>query len=138
MSMCNDDALLLAMMLTALYANNKPIYSYPTYNLYGGMDKSTASMLNEALSQVSHQSMIDNRMVDVYIDKIEKLQVQSMAPMTMSFPSQVQIAEEPKIGLIYRLDKAIFPDDPIRDWTEKQVNQIEEIFRKRLKILENI
>lgn len=138
MSMCNDNVLPLAIMLTVLYANNKPIYSYPTYNSYGGMDKSTASMLNEALSQVSHQSMIDSRMVDEYIDKIEKLQVQSIAPMTMSFPSQVQISEEPKLSLIERLDKAIFPVDPIRDWTENQVKQIEEIFRKRLKILESI
>lgn len=138
MSMCNDNVLPLAIMLTVLYANNKPIYSYPTYNSYGGMDKSTVSMLTEALSQVSCQSMIDSKMLDAYADRMANLQVQSMAPMTISFPSQVQIAEEPKLSLIERLDKAIFPVNPIRDWTENQVKQIEEIFRKRLKVLEDI
>lgn len=138
MSMCNDNVLPLAIMLTTLYADNKPIYSYPTCNTYGGMNKSTAGMLNEALAQMSCQNMIDSKMAEVYADSMSKLQVQCMLPVTTAFPSQVQRFEEPKLSLVERLDKAIFPEDPIRDWTERQVKTIDEHFDKLLECLQNV
>lgn len=51
------------------------------------------------------------------------------------FPSQVQRFKEPKLSLVERLDKAIFPEDPIRDWTERQVKAIDEHFDKLLECL---
>lgn len=77
-------------------------------------------------------------MAEVYADSISKLQVQCMMPATAAFPRQVRRSEEPKLSLVERLDKAIFPEDPIRDWTERQVKAIDEHFDKLLECLQNV
>lgn len=142
--MCNDNVLPLAIILTALYANNKPFYSYPTCNSYGGMDKSTVGMLNETLSQTCCQR-IDT--ADLYIDSLANAQVQHIQvqrwmqdAIQQPTPFKWSSFEHPtKLpSLVERLDKAIFPEDPIRDWTEHQVEAIDKHFDKLLECLQNV
>lgn len=144
MSMHDDNVLPLAIMATVLFANNKPTYSYPSYNLYGGMDKSTASMLNDALSQTCCQCMDT---ADLYIDSLANAQVQHIQtqkwmqdtvqqPAPFNWSSFERPVKLP--SLVERLDKVIFPEDPIRDWTERQVKAIDEHFDKLLECLQNV
>ena len=144
MSTYNDDALPLVIMLTVLLANNKPAYSYPAYDSYGGMDKSAAGMLNEASSPMCCQCM---DIADLYVDSLASAQVQHIQtqkwmqdtvqqPAPFNWSSFEHPAKLP--SLAERLDKAIFPEDPIRDWTERQVKAIDEHFDKLLECLQNV
>lgn len=45
-----DNVLIPAVMFATLFADNRPVYSYPMYNQYGGTEKNAIGMPNEALS----------------------------------------------------------------------------------------
>lgn len=83
----------------------------------------------------------------MYIDnlanaQVQHIQVQRQMQDAIQMPDPYDwslVGHPPKRqSLVERLDKVIFPEDPIRDWTERQVKAIDEHFNKLLECLQNV
>lgn len=112
-----------------------PYYGYGNvYNSYmqdGGMCVNTASYQQQmqAVSVARLQS------------RIAELQMQQCCcqqlPMSLYGASMCNgIWPKEKKQTVYELDKIIFPEDPIRDYIEAEVEKVKEKYTKRIRQLE--
>lgn len=54
----------------------------------------------------------------------------------VSVPSQASCNE--KEDFVYRLDKVLFPDDPIRDYIKEEIRKIQEKYKSRIEAINSV
>lgn len=116
---CNN-ALGLGLCYMALNYANNPLYFSMNQNV-----SQTVNAWNQYQNQCL-QNQIDNLKYQILQSQLQMQQ--SMIP-TVTFPT---IWSEPNKNLIrdiFDLDRVLFPENPIRDWCEKRIKEIEEKFK---------
>lgn len=116
-----DSALGLGLCYMALNSAINPNY----YNLNTNIQQNVNPCYSFQFDMM--QNRIDNcnwRMLQLQ----REIQMQMQMPQ---YTNLLNVWSEPKkyIVSIYDLDRILFPDDPIRDWCEKRVKEIEEEYK---------
>lgn len=116
----NNNALGLGLCLMALNYANNPLYFSTNQSV-----SQSVNAWNQCQEQML-QTKIDDLQYKMLQSQINMQMQQSMIP-TVTFPSAY--TDKKIIRSIYDLDKIVFPDDPIRDWTDKKLKEIDEKYK---------
>lgn len=56
--------------------------------------------------------------------------------ITISFPAPYPVEDDEDI--IYKMDKILFPDDPIRDYINEEIRKVNEKYAERIKMFDQL
>lgn len=129
---CNND-LDAFLYCYALLGGNNLLRTYGIQNQFGqyqNMNQSIASTANAAYNMYSHNIFSANELRACCCDTMYDSMCNSIsAPQFDKFyadnaPVESMLQAKSHKTTIFDLDRLIFPEDPIRDWVEKKVSEI--------------